>query len=1118
VLVKPRPLTQPTSRKRIDHPMSSTDTITITLLGEFGVSVNGSPVDAAYWRFKHPRLLWQMLCLAPQHRVSRDEAVEALWPQAGVQASSNRLYHTLHTLRGALGSLGWADARRVIVLQGGTISLGPALELDIDAQRFAQAVSAARACKDGVAVTRALEQARAIHGGVLALPAGAGPWFAPYAEALQRDLVWVLEQIAERHQAAGRLDDAIEAAQALVQAEPSHEAAHRRLIELYDRQGRQDLMAQQYAACSRYLRRDLGLEPSAATRQLAERIHQRAPSDAATSEANCTSTAPRFAAPPRTTPLLGRDAELDELQRWLLQEDDSARLITIAAAGGIGKTRLAAALAEQVQDHFADGVRFVALGSVQRPSRLAEHVCQQLGLPPTEQPAEHVLVQALASRHMLLVLDRFEHLQDAAGPLAQWLQAAPKLHIVVTSQCALKSRAERVFELLPLGLRAPNAAIELFVRTARHAGAALDAEREAASIRQVCERLGGNPLAIELAAAQLARAPLSGLPAALHRPLQLLVRAGPDPEPQHMSLRATIEWSVSLLAADEARLLAMVSVFVADFSAEEAQSVLGPLFDVGVLPSMLRMLLERHLLSRRAAAAAEEAPSRFVLADTVREYAQHAVAALPQWPQVAAAHAMHFAQVAFAAVDLVEAGQGGRAQDIYRLAAADLEQSLQWHRAHADRRQHLRLCLMLGHLHGSLGALRDSVECLHKGTALVAEGREEQDLSAWCHYRLSRIQSAFGPTPAAVRTAAAARRLARGSQDQRLLDDIDTYLSMVRCTQLKIGQATALVEGVIQRARRRGASERLAGPYNVWALCLAMRGNYAGSAAAIDESLDLALASNNAQTALWALVSAAETAIFCGRLAHADAALHECDLLRKAGYSTAAEEVLVFLSFYAAFERGAFGATAQPLAAARALCQAGTMARPIMVEMAQEFVLMETGYVAQVTTLRRLTDEVFPFDCVYGSLYVAAHAYGLFLHALDGDWDALLATLRRLRGVLQTTGNALWAAWVAQSAALVAHGLQCSGVARRFFEQSQQLLRWRDITPTPRQTRAWQRVESAMADVATPHHAVAPPPEVLQAIEQLSAQIDVWCGLELAPPRLLPAADVAAQSASLATA
>jgi tetratricopeptide (TPR) repeat protein len=505
---------------------------------------------------------------------------------------------------------------------------------------------------------------------------------------------------------------------------------------------------------------------------------------------------------------------------------------------------------------------------------------------------------------------------------------------------------------------------------------------------------------------------------------------------------------------------------------------------------MLRTLLERHLLLRRGATAADEAPGRFALADTVREHAQHAAAALPQWPQVMASHALHFAQAAFAAVDLLEAGQGGQAHDAYRAAVADLEQSLRWHRAHADRRDHLRLCLKLGHLHGGLGALHDSVDCLHEGATLVAQGREELDLSAWCHYRLSRMQSALGPTPAAVRTAAVARRLARGSPDQRLQDDIDTYLSMVRCTQLKIGQATALVEGVIQRARRRGTAERLAGPYNVWSLCLAMRGDYAGAAAAIDESLDLALASNNAQTALWALVSAAETAIFRGRLDHADTALHECQLLRKAGYSSAAEEVLAFLSFYAAFERGEFDATAQPLADARALCQAGATARPIMVEMAQEFVLMETGRVAQVTTLRQLTDDAFPFDCVYGSLYVAAHAYGLFLHALDGDWDAWLATLRRLCGVLRPTGNALWSAWVAQSAA---------------------------ITPTPRQTRAWQRVEAAMACAAAPRQDAAPA-EAVQAIEQLGADLDAWCGLEHGPRSAGAAADAAGEQTSLAVA
>ena len=239
--------------------------IAVSLLGEFTVSVDGAAIDAARWKFKHPRLLWQMLCLAPGHCVSRDEAAEALWPQAGVQASSNRLYHTLHTLRGIFSNAGVSDARQFVQLQGGTIRVDVNAQLDLDVECFRQAVSSARACNGSEAALAHLESARTMQRGALSLPADAGEWFAPHQHALLRDQVWVLEQLAHRYRTVGRAEEAVQVCQEMVQVEPSNEGAHRTLIELYEAQGRSDLAVQQYAACSRSLRRDLGTLPSPAT-------------------------------------------------------------------------------------------------------------------------------------------------------------------------------------------------------------------------------------------------------------------------------------------------------------------------------------------------------------------------------------------------------------------------------------------------------------------------------------------------------------------------------------------------------------------------------------------------------------------------------------------------------------------------------------------------------------------------------------------------------------------------------------------------------------------------------------------------------------------------------------
>jgi predicted ATPase len=394
----------------------------------------------------------------------------------------------------------------------------------------------------------------------------------------------------------------------------------------------------------------------------------------------------------------------------------------MVAAGGIGKTRLAAALAEQVQDHFADGVHFVALGDVQQPSRLAERICQALALSSAAPSADQALADGLAQRHTLLVLDRFEHLVEAAPKLAQWLQAAPRLHIVVTSPCALKSRAERVYELQALWVRCKPAAVELFVRTAAHAGVQVHQPSHERLIRRVCERLGGNALAIELAAAQLRSVPLAALPQALQQPLQLHVEKSFDDEPQHASLQATIGWSVSLLAAGEARLLAMLSVFAGDFSADDAQAVAGSFFDTIALHGMLRTLLDRHLLApgiepgepAEAAEAAESAARRFAMPDMIHHFVYRQARAHPEWPQWRSAHAQHFIALARHAFEAVQTGQTGQARPIFRAAAVDIERALRWMREHAGAQAYLGSCWQHAALRLTLGQVREAIAWLSR--------------------------------------------------------------------------------------------------------------------------------------------------------------------------------------------------------------------------------------------------------------------------------------------------------------------------------------------------------------------------------------------------------------------
>jgi DNA-binding SARP family transcriptional activator/predicted ATPase len=1037
-----------------------TDEITTTLLGDFSVSVNGAAIDAARWKFKHPRLLWQMLCLAPGHRLSRDEAAEALWPQAGVQASSNRLYHTLHTLRGVFSDAGLADARQLVRLQAGTLWLDPGVPLDVDAQRFAQAMAAARACSGSDAALAHLENARAAHRGAFVVPAAAGDWFTPHRQALLRDQVWLLEQLAQRYQAAARFEDAVQVGQALVQAEPSNEAAHRRLIELYAAQGRFDLATQQYTACSRYLRRDLGTPPSAATRQLVERISQRATRDAAAPETPSPPPRPRFVAPPRATPMLGREVELDQLQRWLLQED-GARLITIAAAGGVGKTRLAAALAEQVQDHFADGVQFIALGEVQRPSRLAERVCRALRLSLAEQSAEQLLPAALASRHLLLVLDRFEHLLEAAPQLAQWLQAAPKLHIVVTSQCPLKSRAERVYELPPLSVRAPQAAIELFIQTAARAGVAVQQPEDEATIGQVCAQVSGNALAIELAAAQLVCVALADLPAALHAPLQWPPGAVPYDEPQHASLQATVAWSVSLLAPGEARLLTLLGVFAGDFDAAQAQAVCGFAFEDGTLQSMLRTLFDRHLLFRRARAPDEEG-GRFAVTDPVREHARRHAAELPDWPRAREAHAQHFLALAVEASEAVKKGDCGKAIELFQASGAELEQVLFWTQHHAALETWLRMSWMYALFQISFGSNRVGVDVLDEAIQAHPRTPAERHLSAMCHVLAAGARALQWDHAPMMKLLRRARDLAADSSDEALLHKIDYLTCMVYQQQLRTGAVEKLARRMIDRATRIERADHAAAGYACLVTAYQLGGDYRRARDAAEQAIAW---SRSAQAPTWMVMShcvCAGSEISLGELERAQTSLQDALQWNSVARRPSMEFHLHLHSSVLAFERGDFDDCTRRLEKVRELSQSYVPRLAIVVDLWREFVLIERGRGAEAVVLVGLTARDFPFDSDFAGTYACTLKYRLQLLATRRDGAAAQAAVQAWRQLLRRSGNLLWASWAAESAAVAARQIGCTALARRFLALSPALLARAQINATPRQTAGWLRLADSL--------------------------------------------------------
>ncbi|HEX6166122.1 MAG TPA: winged helix-turn-helix domain-containing protein, partial [Acidimicrobiales bacterium] len=273
------------------------------------------------------------------------------------------------------------------------------------------------------------------------------------------------------------------------------------------------------------------------------------------------------AVPVPSTPLVGRRHELSVLAGLATR----TRLLTLTGPGGVGKTRLAIELATRIADRYADGVRFVSLASVAHAELVPQHVAEGLGLRSEGAGPEPVLHETLRGRSMLLVLDNFEHVVDAAPLLADLLAWSPGLAILTTSRERLRLAGEQVYEVVPLAVGRPEdrgrseplpEASALFEQSARAVDPsfAVD-ETNDADVAEICRAVDGLPLAVELAAARVRVLPPSVLRERLAQRIDALGGGMRDRPTRHQTMRATIAWSYELLPEAERRLFDRLGVF-----------------------------------------------------------------------------------------------------------------------------------------------------------------------------------------------------------------------------------------------------------------------------------------------------------------------------------------------------------------------------------------------------------------------------------------------------------------------------------------------------------------------------------------------------------------------------
>jgi predicted ATPase/transcriptional regulator with XRE-family HTH domain len=368
------------------------------------------------------------------------------------------------------------------------------------------------------------------------------------------------------------------------------------------------------------------------------------------------------ALPVSLTPLLGREREVEEVVGLLLGRGGAAaRLLTLTGPGGIGKSRLAIEAAKKAAGHFPDGLAFVALAPLGDAALVMPTLSQALGLREAAgvRPLE-VLSHYLRERRLLLVLDNFEHVSEAAPEVVDLLGSCPKLSVLVSSRAPLRVRGEREYPVFPLAVPDPtrtpgvkevaaSAAATLFIERAKEASGSFElTQANAAAVAAICWRLEGLPLALELAAAQTRFLGPTALLSRLDQALE--ARGARDLPERQRTMRATLDWSHELLDEPERQLFRRLSVFTGGFELEAAEEVCaaGALEAEEVLV-LLGKLVEQSLVVAEVSWGVERLHAtsvRYRMLEPVRQYAQELLEERGEEEGVRARHAAHYLALA----------------------------------------------------------------------------------------------------------------------------------------------------------------------------------------------------------------------------------------------------------------------------------------------------------------------------------------------------------------------------------------------------------------------------------------------------------------------------------------
>jgi predicted ATPase/DNA-binding SARP family transcriptional activator/DNA-binding CsgD family transcriptional regulator len=599
--------------------------VRVWLLGSFRVSVGSQTIEQNQWRLRKAASLVKLLAIAPGHRLHREQVMNLLWPDLGMQAASNNLRRVLHFARRALDP---AAGSRYLVSQDQSLVLCPGGSLWVDVEVFQEAAVIARRSRDAAAYRAAIE----LYAGELLPDDRYEEWAESRRQELRGTFLSLLTELAGLCEERGEYGQAVETLQRALSEDPTNEEAHAQLMRLYALSRSQGEALMQYERLREALSGWLSAEPSATTRALRDEIAagRFPPSRPSAPPLEEAPHAAKHNLPAPRTSFVGREREMVELKRMLAMTG----LLTLTGTGGCGKTRLALEVSGDLVGAYPDGVWLVELAPLSEGALVQQALAATLGV--REQPGSSLLdtlLDALRDKEALFILDNCEHLIDAAARLTDTLlDTCPRVRVLATSREPLGVSGELSWLVPSLSVpeeQRPLTAEELegyesarlFVDRAsrRHPGFELRPEN-ATAVAQVCARLEGIPLAIELAAARVGMLSAGQISERLGHSLRLLTGGARTADHRHKTLRAALDWSYELLGEPEQVLFRRLSVFAGGFTLEAAESVGagGDIEEEDVL-ELLSMLVDKSLV---VAEESWESGARYRLLEPLRQYAE----------------------------------------------------------------------------------------------------------------------------------------------------------------------------------------------------------------------------------------------------------------------------------------------------------------------------------------------------------------------------------------------------------------------------------------------------------------------------------------------------------------